>query len=74
MPVICLTRLIMVVVIVLTLFQNTNEILELSALDGEEVVDDESPGLLVPPDPEVDPLRSGIKEVNHLQTKEYLNS
>ena len=74
MPVICLNRLIVVIVIVLTLLQNSDEILELSALDGEEVVDDESPSLLVPPDPEVDPLRSGIEEVNHLQTRDYLNS
>ena len=56
--------------IVLTFFQNTDEILELCALDGEEVIDDESPGLLVPPDPEVDPLRSGVEEVNHLQTRD----
>ncbi len=49
------------------LLQDGDQVVQLLAVDGEEVVDDEGAAAAVPPDAQVRPLRPRIQEVNHLR-------
>ncbi len=50
----------------LAFLQDGHEIIELLAVDGEEVVDDEGAAPPVPPHPQVGALRAWIQQVDHL--------
>ena len=49
-----------------TLLQDSHEIIQLPALDTEQIVHHKGPGPLVPSHREVGPLGPRIEEVNHL--------
>ena len=54
-----------------TLLQDSHEIIQLPALDTEQIVHHKGPGPLVPSDREVGPLGPRIEEVNHLHNVIY---
>ena len=51
-----------------TFFENCDEVVEFLALDAEEIVDDESPTLLVPADVQIRSLRPRVQQVDDLRT------
>jgi flagellar biosynthesis/type III secretory pathway chaperone len=52
-----------------SLLQDSGQIVEFLAFDGEEVVDDECSALTVPPHAQLGPLRPRIEQIDHLKKK-----